>query len=43
MAVQEVGYFMDSPCFFSYFYEIVRKNDNKEGVRTSFSNFSDTA
>jgi hypothetical protein len=24
-AVQEVGYFLNSPCIFSYFYEILRK------------------
>jgi len=42
-AVQEVCYFPASPCIFSRFVETVRKCYNEEGVRTSFSNFSDTA
>jgi hypothetical protein len=45
-AVQEVGYFLDSPCICSRFVETwflrnLRKCRIKEAVRTSFSNFSD--
>jgi ankyrin repeat protein len=39
---QEVGYFLGNPRICSRFVETVRKYRNKEAVRTSFSNFSDS-